>query len=109
MERSQPHASGFSDTNKQQPGARPMRVMRVLDQIHIEFDIRSFVAILFMVCHVVRRDYPTLSVWHATDVVVEVLKHISELEPLNGIFQSSAEHALKQLNDRARVCQCLLA
>jgi hypothetical protein len=100
------HASGFHGEGQKQI---PMRVMKILDQVTVKHEVRSFVPILFNVCYIVRKEYPTASVWHATDIVVEVLNHIGELQPLSGIFESSAEHALQQLEDRRRECSVCAA
>ena len=105
MNDSYTHASGFEPGETRQ---LPMRISAILDQLTIERDIKNFVPILFTVIRSVSREHPYLGMWQQTDVVIQVLTYVKELEPLRNIFESSATHAIQQLQKRERACQCLL-
>jgi len=101
---SRPHASGFTCDREGYPQQLPMRVSRILDKLTIGRHTFNYVAILFTVAQLVKKEYPTMNRWNLADAIVEVLNYIPELEELSSIFAPSADHVLSQLSERDRVC-----
>ena len=101
---SRQHASGFTFDKEGYPQQVPMRVSHILNKLTTNRHTHNYVAILFTVAQLVKKEYPTMNRWNLADAIVEVLNHIPELEELSSIFEASADHVLSQLAERDRVC-----
>jgi hypothetical protein len=96
-----PHQSGFGEIEGRET---PMRVSRIIDQIHIKLELSNFIPVVFTICQIVTRDFPRANNWSAADVTHDVLNYIAEFEPLNFIFLNSTEFMFRELEKRNRVC-----
>jgi hypothetical protein len=96
-----PHHSGFAENEGRET---PMRVSKIIDQIHIKLELINFIPVVFTICQIIKRDFPRANNWSAADIAHDVLKYIPEFAPLNLIFLNSAEFVFVELEKRERVC-----
>lgn len=97
----------YSDTELEgQPPRIPMRIMRILDKIHVPRDLEHFVPILYTAGAIVNSE--RMPKYQKIAILSEVLEYIPELSPLQNIFDVSATHVMDIIYERDRTCrQCL--